>query len=200
MQTTAFYTESSILYSKARIKGELALDISIEEFLAQVEKKAYRMAEIATKNPADALDIVQDAMIKLVEKYSHKPSEEWKPLFYRILHTRIMDYFRKQKVYNKLFFWKKTTQTESGDVDLIDLASDHIAAERSLEAKQAIERVSLALKSLSPRQQQCFLLRNWEGLSITETAIAMKCAEGSVKTHYSRAKQALEEILANDLL
>ncbi|MDQ7049588.1 MAG: RNA polymerase sigma factor [Enterobacterales bacterium] len=198
MQTTAFYSQSSFLYSNARIKGKAALDISIEQFLAQVEKKAYRMAEIATKNQADALDIVQEAMIKLVEKYSHKPSDEWKPLFYRILQSKIMDHFRRQKIYNNLFFWKKTTPSDGPAPDLIDLASDHIAPERSLEAKQAIKRVNIALKSLSPRQQQCFLLRNWEGLSIKQTAAAMNCAEGSVKTHYSRAKQALEELLAND--
>jgi len=198
MTAQVFYSKPTILYANPRLKQETALDTTIEQFLAQVEKKAYRMAELATKNQADALDIVQEAMIKLVEKYSHKPSNEWKPLFYRILQNKIMDHFRRQKITKKLFFWKRQTDSEDSPLDLIDLASDHIAAERSIEAKQAIEKVTSALKSLSPRQRQCFLLRNWEGLTINETAIAMNCAVGSVKTHFSRAKQALEEILADE--
>jgi len=192
------YTNDAILYSQeGRIEG-MALDISIEQFLQLVEKKAYRMAEIATQNQSDALDIVQDTMIKLVEKYSDKPSNEWKPLFYTILNSRIMDYFRRKKVYNSLFFWKKQYQDDEGFEDEISKASDFITPERELQGQQDVQKVSLALKQLSPRQQQCFLLRSWEGLSVIETAQIMKCSQGSVKTHYSRAKDALKKALSDE--
>ena len=152
-----------------------------------MEKKAYRIAEFSTKNSADALDIVQDSMIKLVEKYADKPSDEWKPLFYRILQSRIMDYFRRRKIQRSLFFWK----TNENDA-LIDSESDHITPERNLESERQMIKVTQALKVLPVRQQQCFLLRSWEGMNVKQTAMAMGCSEGSVKTHYSRAKQALK--------
>lgn len=157
------------------------------------------MAEIATQNQADALDIVQDTMIKLVEKYSDKPSEQWKPLFYRILQSRIMDYFRRKTVYNKLFFWKKADHENEEFEDLITQASDHITPERAISGERNLKDASLALKKLPLRQQQCFLLRSWEGLSVAETAKAMGCSEGSVKTHYSRAREALKNALTEEL-
>jgi RNA polymerase sigma-70 factor, ECF subfamily len=183
------------MYSQKSLEKENTLEVSIEKFLMQVEKKAYRMAEIATRSQSDALDIVQDSMFKLVEKYSHKPADEWKPLFYRILHSRIMDYFRRQKLYKGIFFWKKSGNLDEHDEDEISRASDYITPEREVAAREEIENVRHALKQLSPRQQQCFLLRNWEGLSVVETAKAMKCSQGSVKTHYSRAKDALRKAL-----
>ena len=192
------YTSDAILYSQKSSTKGIALNISIEQFLAQVEKKAYRMAEIATQNQSDALDIVQDTMIKLVEKYSDKPCNEWKPLFYTILNSRIMDYFRRKKVYNSLFFWKKQHHEDEGFEDEISKASDFITPERELQGQQNLQKVSGALKQLSPRQQQCFLLRSWEGLSVIETAQVMKCSQGSVKTHYSRAKEALKKALDDE--
>ena len=191
------YSNGAISYSEATTNGDIALDNSIEKFLAQVEKKAYRMAEIATKNQADALDIVQDTMIKLVEKYSDKPADEWKPLFYRILQSRIMDHFRKQKIIGKVFFWRTVNTADGEFEDDITRASDYITPERELAGQQDIEKVTDALKILSPRQQQCFMLRSWEGFSVIETARAMKCSEGSVKTHYSRAKQSLRAALVS---
>jgi len=172
-----------------------ALNISIAQFLSQVEKKAFRMAEIATQNEADALDIVQDSMIKLVEKYSDKPAEQWRPLFYKILHSRIMDYFRRRKVYRTLFFWKNSERDDS-HFEIQENASNNITPERQVAAENQLRQVSLALKTLPTRQQQCFLLRSWEGLSVKDTASVMGCTEGSVKTHYSRAKQALKNALA----
>ncbi|MGX5173266.1 RNA polymerase sigma factor [Aliikangiella sp. IMCC44653] len=168
------------------------LEISIEQFLAQVEKKAYRMAEIATQNQSDALDIVQDSMIKLVEKYADKPAAEWRPLFYRILQSRITDYFRRKTLHAKLFFWKNSDQKTDLGESFIDSASNHIDIEREVSGQQNLNKVLFAVKQLPIRQQQCFLLRSWEGLSVTDTAQAMGCSEGSVKTHYSRAKQALQ--------
>ena len=192
------YRNYAMLYSRLKRHGGFILDISIEQFLAEVEKKAYRMAEIATKNQADSLDIVQDTMIKLVEKYSDKSPQEWKLLFYRILHSKIMDYFRRRKLTNSLFFWRNPHQTEENyDNDIVN-ASDYITPEREITGRQNIERVTSALKELSPRQQQCFLLRSWEGFSVKETAKAMNCSQGSVKTHYSRAKETLRKALDDE--
>lgn len=176
---------------------ELVLELTIEQFLKEVQGKAFRMAEIATKNQADALDIVQDTMIKLVEKYSDKPSNEWKPLFYRILQTKTMDYFRKKSVQNKIFFWRKSHSEDQSFIDEIENATDHITPERELGGRNDLKIVSMALKNLAPRQQQCFMLRSWEGMSVKETAVAMRCSEGSVKTHYSRAKEALKKALGD---
>ncbi|PHS18669.1 MAG: RNA polymerase sigma factor [Kangiella sp.] len=169
----------------------------MEQFLKEVQSKAFRMAEIATKNQADALDIVQDTMIKLVEKYSDKPSNEWKPLFYRILQSKTMDYFRKKTIQNKIFFWRNNQSSDEDFIDEIDNASDHITPERELDGRNDLKVVSKALKKLAPRQQQCFMLRSWEGLSVKETALAMGCSDGSVKTHYSRAKEALKKALGD---
>ncbi|WP_196137225.1 RNA polymerase sigma factor [Aliikangiella sp. G2MR2-5] len=178
-----------------RLKSEQGLlNLSIEKFLMEVEKKAYRMAQLATGNSSDALDIVQDTMIKLVEKYAGNPAEEWKPLFYRILQSRITDHLRKKTLQAKVFFWRSTSE-ESESGDLIDQASDYITPERELDGQRNVELVIDAVKKLPHRQQQCFLLRSWEGLSVKETALAMNCSEGSVKTHYSRAREALQQAL-----
>ena len=186
--------ENSGIYNRTK---EHILELTIEQFLKEVQNKAFRMSEIATKNQADALDIVQDTMIKLVEKYSDKPSSEWKPLFYRILHSKTMDYFRKKAVQNKIFFWRSSHSDEESFIDEIDNASDHITPERELDGKAELQIISKALKNLAPRQQQCFMLRSWEGLSVRETAQAMNCSEGSIKTHYSRAKEALKKALGD---
>jgi RNA polymerase sigma-70 factor (ECF subfamily) len=179
--------------------GGITLNISIELFLAQIEKKAYRMAEIATQNPADALDIVQETMIKLVQKYSDKPSEQWKPLFYRILQNRITDHFRSRTIHRKVFFWKNSQQDDEQFEDNILKASDFITPEREVTGRRNIESVIDSLKSLPRRQQQCFMLRSWEGFSVKETAKAMGCSEGSVKTHYSRARESLRKSLNEEL-
>ena len=178
-------------FTVANAVGGKVLNISMEQFLAQVEKKAFRMAQIATQNQSDALDIVQDTMIKLVEKYADKPAAEWRPLFYRILQSRITDYFRRRTLHNQLFFWKQSTTVENEIVDEIDNASDLVTPERALSGQRNVDKVLAAIQLLPHRQQQCFMLRSWEGLSVSETAVAMGCSEGSVKTHYSRAKDAL---------
>jgi len=157
------------------------------------------MAEISTQNSSDALDIVQEAMIKLVEKYSQKPSEQWKPLFYRILQNRITDHHRSKTLQRKIFFWKSPQQDEAEFEDNISRASDYITPERELTGQKNLDQVMHSLKLLPRRQQQCFMLRSWEGLSVKETAIAMGCSEGSVKTHYSRAKVTLKNSLEEEL-
>jgi len=120
-------------------------------------------------------------------------------LFYRILQSRIMDYFRRKTVYSKLFFWKSLAVDEQESEELHVQASDHITPERQVTGQRNIKQVSEALKNLPLRQQQCFLLRSWEGLSVIETAEIMGCSQGSVKTHYSRARNALKNALSEDL-
>jgi len=153
------------------------------------------MAVIATGNRDDALDVVQDAMTKLVHKYAARPSEEWGPLFHRIMQTTIRDWYRRSRIRNGLRHL--FSRQEEEDSDPIDSLPDNqqVSVERTLDGRQGMEAVDQALQQLSLRQQQVFLLRAWEGLDVRQTALAMGCSEGSVKTHYSRAIQALREQL-----
>ncbi|MBL4682437.1 MAG: RNA polymerase sigma factor [Pseudomonadales bacterium] len=163
----------------------------LDRFLASVERSAFRMAEIATRNPDDALDIVQDTMIKLVVKYADKPVNEWRPLFYSILRSRITDFHRKKTVINRIFFWGNKDGEE--DAEAVDTSlSDPV--ELILE-QMTLENLLKALQALPARQQEAFLLRTWQGFSVTETSKIMKCAEGSVKTHLYRATNALKKAI-----
>lgn len=155
------------------------------------------MAQIATGSTDDALDLVQDAMFKLVEKYSDKPENEWSPLFYRILQSRINDWYRRNQVRNRHRVFVKVNE-ETGE-DPIQTAKDesHHTPEAEVEADAGIEKLQELLEQLPLRQQQAFLLRAWEGLDVRQTAKAMSCAEGSVKTHYSRAIHALRDQLGD---
>ncbi len=181
----------SIMVPQAR----MSLDTySLEQFLKQVEKRAYRMAHIATSNVDDALDIVQDAMLVLASKYANRNHEEWPPLFYRILQNKIRDFYRRQKVRNIFQNWF-STDDESSDEDPIQMIADDKIHDpvRKISGEKDIVELEQALKTLPPRQQQTFLLRAWEGLNVKETAVAMGITTGSVKTHYSRALQALKK-------
>lgn len=170
----------------------------MEAFLRDIERRAYRMALLKVQNHADAIDILQDAMIKLVNNYQDKPAQQWKPLFYKILQNRIVDWQRQQKMKNILFFWKKE-QDEQPDEEWSNTHSDVIdKPEELLQKQQQQSAVVEALKALPEKQQQCFLLRSWEGLSVRETAVAMGCSEGSVKTHYSRATMKLKTLLEEE--
>ena len=167
---------------------------TLEQFLASIEQRAYRMAFIATGNREDALDIVQDAMIKLVTKYASKGADEWPPLFNRIMQSTIRDWYRRSKIRNglrHLFNW------QDNDDDPIENLPDsrEVTPEREVDNQQDIRALDRALQGLSLRQQQVFLLRAWEGMDVKQTAKAMGCSEGSVKTHYSRAIQALRDQL-----
>lgn len=159
------------------------------------------MAELATGNRDDALDLVQEAMLGLVRNYADRGEAEWGPLFYRILQSRIRDWYRRSKVRQRLFGWLHPIagDADDGQADPIQQAPDPAAAEppREVGNQAAMEQLEQALRSLPVRQQQAFLLRAWEGLDVAQTAFAMGCSEGSVKTHYSRAvhrlRQRLEE-------
>lgn len=168
----------------------------MDSFLAGIERRAFRMAQIATGNAEDALDIVQDAMFKLVEKYGDRKEEEWGPLFHRILQSRINDNYRRNSVRNRFRSWLKFDDAED-DRDPLENIGDESARcpEQMLQNDQSIDKLEAVLSTLSLRQKQAFLLRMWEGLDVKQTAQAMACSEGSVKTHYSRAIHALREQL-----
>ena len=174
----------------------LSPPLTMAAFLADIEKKAYHMAAFATGSHADALDLLQDSMIKLVTKYQEKPANEWKPLFYKILQNRIRDWHRHQKVKNVLFFWKNDDKEEWLPTQEIDLQTD--TPEKNMTKVQQQQAALVHLKQLSGKQQQCFLLRSWEGLSVAETADVMGCSQGSVKTHYFRAVTKLRTLMGDD--
>lgn len=169
----------------------------MNEFLSAAERRAFRMAEIATGNPDDALDLVQEAMMTLVKNYSHKTPQDWGPLFHRILQSRIRDWYRRSSVRNRLLDWLGLADKQEPDNDPIQTAVDHYGKSPEGVAKNCDAGAALdqALKQLPLRQQQAFLLRNWQGLNVKQTAEAMVCSEGSVKTHYSRAVHRLREML-----
>ena len=167
----------------------------MERFLAGVEKRAFRIARFAVSHHEDALDIVQESMIKLVQRYSSSPSEEWAPLFYRILESRIRDHQRRHKVRDRIHAWFGFGGDDDEDpIESLPARSDTDPALRHAGG-ETLDAVESAIGKLPLRQQQAFLLRAWEGLDVAQTAKAMGCSEGSVKTHYSRALQALREEL-----
>jgi len=170
----------------------------LERFLKEVERRAFRIAEIALRNTDDALDVVQEAMIQLARSYADRPSDEWRPLFHRILQNRIHDWQRRRRTRSRVIaWWTGGTPDEDDDTPdpIENAAANDPAPGQLLENDQAMAALEVAVKRLPARQQQAFLLRNLEGLDVAETAAAMGCSEGSVKTHYFRALQALREQL-----
>jgi RNA polymerase sigma-70 factor (ECF subfamily) len=180
---------------------EITLDRTraLEQFLASVEKRAFQIARIAVRDADDALDIVQDAMLQLARRYADRSAEEWKPLFYRILQNRIRDCQRRRQVRNRvLAWWPGARKDDEPEDDPIERVADGgpipVEQVKTAEAMQALEA---ALAELPARQQEAFLLRTLEGLDVAETATAMGCSEGSVKTHYSRAVHTLRARLGD---
>jgi RNA polymerase sigma-70 factor (ECF subfamily) len=166
----------------------------LERFLASVERRAFRIAELALRDADDALDAVQESMIQLARHYGGRPAEEWKPLFYRILNNRIRDFQRRRKVRSRIFVWFSPRGHEDGDApDPVESTPDPGGSpSERLEGEEAMRVLEQAIQALPARQQQAFMLRNFEGLDVAQTAVAMGCSEGSVKTHYFRAVQALK--------
>jgi len=171
---------------------------AMDQFLRSIERHAYSIAMMAIGNREEALDIIQDAMFKLVQLYIDKPEQEWRCLFYKILQNQIRDRYRRNKVRN---YWRvcldKLGINNNDDEEPLERFADQNIQEPSqyLSTKRNIENIAQAINHLPLRQQQAFLLRAWEGLSEAETAIAMGCSKGSVKTHYSRAREALRSTL-----
>lgn len=182
---------------------KLASHDELSRFLAESERRAYKQALFAVHDEHMALDIVQDAMIKLAEKYGGRPPEELPLLFQRILQNTIRDYYRRQKVrstWSTLMssLFPQTDESETDPLEVLrdaDNASQPLAPDAHLEQVQVIALIEETLKSLPPRQREAFLLRYWENMDTAETAAIMGCTEGSVKTHCSRATHALASAL-----
>jgi RNA polymerase sigma-70 factor (ECF subfamily) len=174
---------------------------TLDQFLAGVEKRAFQMARIAVRDAEDALDIVQDAMLQLARRYGQRPSEEWKPLFYRILQNRIRDCQRRRMVKNKFFAWLPGMRNNDGELEDADPFENVRDEGQGLTDRvmtgEAMHLLERALRELPARQLEAFMLRNMEGLDVAETAQAMGCTEGSVKTHYSRAVHTLRSRLTD---
>lgn len=171
---------------------------SMDTFLANIERRAFHMARLATGNRDDALDIVQDTMYKLVEKYSAKQADEWRPLFYRILNSKITDYYRRNAVKNRIISLASWgMNSDDNGADLIDRAEGRHSEtpDQMFVREQQIEKLTGAIKNLPRRQREAFMLRCWDGMSTAITAETMGCTEGSVKTHFSRAMHSLRHSL-----
>jgi RNA polymerase sigma-70 factor (ECF subfamily) len=193
---------SSILGGeRTRDQDLMTTSRALDQFLSSVEKRAFKIAQLGLRNDDDALDAVQDAMIKLVQSYSARPVEEWRPLFYRILANGIRDMQRRRTVRGRIMAWLPVRDSEDDEeFDAIAQAPSHEAEPaKRLELDEAIGVLESAVAALPSRQQQAFLLRNFEGLDVRETASAMGCSEGSVKTHYFRALEALRARLGEVL-
>lgn len=175
----------------------MASPVALDRFLAQVERRAYKQAVYALHDHHAALDVVQNAMMKLVEHYADRPEAEWPMLFQRILQNAIHDHFRRARVRD---FWVRLVSPlrdpeQDAAETLEGVAAEAGVAVPSPEAEvaqaQHLALIERALAELPMRQRQAFLLRYWEGLDVAETAQAMGCSEGSVKTHSFRAVNAL---------
>jgi RNA polymerase sigma-70 factor, ECF subfamily len=170
----------------------------MEAFLKSVEKKAFRIIQIATGGTDDALDILQESMMAFVRNYSNKNESEWRPLFYKVVQNKIRDWFRKERLKRLFFFSMPAHQPDEADdrPDPVDHMPDHhVDPLTDVKTSQAMLKLNTVLKQLPRRQQQVFLLRAWEGLSTQDTATAMNCTEGTVKTQYFRAVNRLKEEL-----
>lgn len=182
----------------------MATDKELTDFLKSVEKRAFKRTVYAMRDEEGALDIVQDAMIRLAEKYADRPAAELPLLFQRILSNATMDWFRRQKVRNAVlqtFSDFESPEHDGSDFDLLETleAMDDSTATESAAESVSRAQILLAIEAeigkLPARQREAFLMRYWEELDVAETAAAMGCSEGSVKTHCSRAVHSLAKAL-----
>jgi RNA polymerase sigma-70 factor (ECF subfamily) len=180
----------------------LATEKELSDFLKSIEKRAFKRTVYAVRSDDAALDIVQDAMIRLAEKYADRPAAELPLVFQRILSNATMDYFRREKVRGAVM--QNLSDFEGDDGDDFDLLETLHALEDTLGTESASDAVSRAqilqiidgeVAELPTRQREAFLLRYWEEFDVSETAALMGCSEGSVKTHCSRAVHALAKAL-----
>lgn len=173
----------------------------LSDFLAQVERRAFKQTAYAVRDDHAALDIVQDAMLKLAEKYGTRPVAEYPMLFQRILQNTMRDHWRRQKVRNlwttllSSFGAGRDDDEDHDPLEILGAEDDADEPDIQLERSQTIAIIEQALQKLPARQREAFVLRYWEDMDVAETAAAMHCSQGSVKTHCSRAVHALASIL-----
>lgn len=180
----------------------MATPQELSDFLAQVERRAFRQTAYAVRDEHAALDIVQDSMMKLAEKYAARPVIEYPMLFQRILQNTTRDFWRRQKVRNLWTtllssFGGKDDDDDSDPLEILggDPDDNDDQPEVQLERSQTMALIEAAIEKLPARQRQAFILRYWEDMDVAETAALMGCSQGSVKTHCSRAVRALAAIL-----
>ena len=180
----------------------LATEKELSDFLKSVEKRAFKRALYHVRNEESALDIVQDSMMRLAEHYGDKPVNELPMLFHRILSNCTLDWFRRQKTHNALFSHMSDFEgSDDEDFDLLEAWSGPEGGESAQSAEDLVRRgqtlrdIELEIQELPPRQREAFLMRYWEEMDVAETAAAMGCSEGSVKTHCFRAIQSLSKAL-----
>lgn len=175
----------------------------LSAFLAGVERRAFKQAVYAVRDDDTALDLVQDAMLKLAQSYGDRPAAELPLLFTRILQNLIHDHFRRQKVRSAwvTLFSAFAPATADEDGDPLETLEAPEGTEQAESAADKVERAQVVavieeeIARLPARQREAFLLRYWEDFDVAETAAAMGCSEGSVKTHCSRATHALAQAL-----
>ena len=182
---------------------DLATEQELSEFLKSVERRAFKRSVYHVKDQEAALDIVQDSMMKLAEHYGDKPAGELPMLFQRILSNCTLDWFRRQKTRRALFSTMGDFENADGDgdFDLLENLASPIDSRESESAEDATRRAQIfreieeEIAALPGRQREAFLMRYWEEMDVAETAVAMGCSQGSVKTHCSRAVHALSKAL-----
>lgn len=186
-----------ITWNRARVNAENTGERTLDEFLKGVERRALRMAELATASRDEALDLVQDAMFGFVRHYAGKPAADWAPLFFRVLDSRLNDWHRRRTVRSRWLAVWTHAGTDDDERDEIAQAPDtnDPGPLLRLAGDEAGQALNAALARLPLRQRQAFLLRVWEGFDVAATANSMRCSEGSVKTHLSRALAALRRHL-----
>ena len=172
---------------------------TIEEFLKFISPRAFSICFMSCKNRDDAHDIVQSSMCKLVEKYRNNAQSQWKPLFYTILRNKLNDFHRKRLLLGRFFV---EVDNDLEQIDNQNHTSQSMVNNFSANNPDILmdreKRISLLMSSIAAlpnRQQQAFIFRYLEGYSTNQTALAMNCSEGSVKTHLSRANQKLKFLL-----
>ncbi len=181
----------------------MATEQELSDFLKSIEKRAFKRSVYHVRDEEAALDIVQDSMIKLCESYSEKPAAELPMLFHRILSNTTLDFFRRRKTRGAIFSNMSdfAVAGEDGEFDLLETLEslDHSegteSAQTSTERAQTLRDIDTEVQQLPARQREAFLMRYWEEMDVAETAAAMGCSEGSVKTHCSRAVHALSKAL-----
>ncbi len=171
--------------------------VALNQFLIDVERRAFRIAQMATNNPDDALDLVQESMADFARRYADKGDADWPPLFHRVLYSRITDWHRRTLVRERLRVWFTWGGVGDDEADpLENMADPRRESPADLLLRRGMgEALEEAIRQLPLRQRQAFLLRAWEGLDVAQTAKAMGCSDGSVKTHYFRAVQRLRDLL-----